>query len=272
MKIKTEVSVKFIGIIMLIALNGCGGEELQSERKDSPITVDGKCDDWLNLTTHYFDKEGMQIVLGIANDDISLNLMMKFRDQRLARMIDRRGVTFWFNGKNQKSKNYGIYYQNPRTDMMAIPRGEIPERGNGSHPEGGGTFQPKGVFSLITQDTVEITGTDISGSEAQVDVREGVFCYEISILIDKIENLPRTLFVSDKNLIKLGFEIAAMSEEDQVQMKEMLAERVDQSRPRGGRGGSGMRGGGGGTKGGRPGGMPDRDGKEIWFTVSLARS
>ncbi|NOQ97869.1 MAG: hypothetical protein GQ561_06860 [Calditrichae bacterium] len=277
MKNKIGVSVIFFGIIMLIALNGCGGEKLESQWKDAQITVDGASDDWSEYVVHYFDKEDMEIVLGIANDDTSLNLMIKFRDQRLARMFERRGVTFWFDGNDQKNKNFGIFYQNPQLTMIEIPRGDMPGRRNDMNPDGGETFQPGGIFSLIAQDTVELGGTDIHGCKTKVDLKEGVYCYELSIPIAKNENSPYALVLSNKSKIKLGIELAAVSEEEQAIIKEMMAEREGRGRSGGGMGGGGlrgggMRGGGGGSRGGRPGGMPDMDGKEIWFTVSLAKS
>lgn len=41
---------------------------------------------------------------------IILNLMIRFRDNRLARMIEARGLILWFNEKNEN--NLGIHYGN----------------------------------------------------------------------------------------------------------------------------------------------------------------
>jgi hypothetical protein len=264
MKVRAGIPSNILAVLLLIVINGCGGEKLESQWKNEPITVDGLSDDWSEYAIHYFDKEDMQLVLGIANDDSTLNLMMKFRDQRLARMFESRGVTFWFNGDNRKDKDLGIFYHNSRSGMRATPPGA-----NNMNPDGRDSFQPEGIFSLISQDTVELTEMAASGVETNRDVSEGVFCFELKVPLGKKENLPYTLVTSNTNKIQLGIELAAVSEEEQARMKEMMAERREQGRPGGMRGG-GVRGGGG-PRNGRPGGMPDMDGKEMWFTVTLAK-
>jgi hypothetical protein len=97
----------------------------------------------------------------------------------------------------------------------------------------------------------------------------------LKVPLGKNENSSYTLVTSNKNKIKLGIELAAVSEEEQAKMKEMMAERGGRGRPGGGMQGGGMRGGGmrggGAPQGGRPRGIPNMDGKEIWFTVYVAK-
>ncbi|OPX35134.1 hypothetical protein B1H10_01960 [candidate division KSB1 bacterium 4484_188] len=107
------------GILSAALVFGCSGEKLHSQPKMNKIEVDGRDADWSDYKTNYYEKENMRIVLGVVNDDSSINILIRFRDFRLARMFERRGVTLWLNSENKKKKTLGIHYINEASKYMA---------------------------------------------------------------------------------------------------------------------------------------------------------
>jgi uncharacterized membrane protein YgcG len=281
MSIRFSLTNLLIAVGTILFINGCGGEKFQSHWKKSDIMVDGQVEDWTNYPVAYYEKDDTRIVLGFANDDTSLNIMIRFRDHRIARLFERRGVILWFDGKNQKDKEFGIQYVDPNARKMGLPTMEMFGRDFRREP----IFmdqasEPNGSFSLISKDTVEIPQDGIEGIRAAVDFQQGLYCYEFSIPIYKNEVYPYAIKISSKQKVKLGVEIAPVSEEEKERIEEMMKERRQSRQGGSGRGGGmpggGMRGGGmkgGGMRGGGPGRqIPDMDGKEMWMTVLLADS
>ena len=133
------------------------------------------------------------------------------------------------------------------------------------------SYNPRGEFSLLETDTLKIPPEGLEGIRAKTGLKESIYCYEIMVPLKKIGvSLNGTSTAGSK--ISLGIEVAGVSEEEKARMKEMMADRAKRGRSGGGMGG-GRSGGGmrsGGFPGGRRGEMPDMNGKELWFTVTLA--
>jgi len=255
---------------ILIILDGCKNELLKSEWKKSQITIDGKSDDWPDYSLKFVERDNVQAILGIINNDTSLNLMIRFRDNRLARMIEARGLVLWFDEKNQN--NLGIHYVNKDfrcriRSMVSVP----PNRGESIGPPEE-VLRPAGSFRVMKEDTNEIPERGFKGILAAADFIDGSYCYEFQVPLFTNTGSPYMLHTPLGNKLKIGFEIPPVSEEEKEQIKEMMEEKE--------RDGSNMRGGGmprGGMGGGRMGrgksgrNMPDLDGKEVWFTVLLLK-
>ena len=105
---------------------------------------------------------------------------------------------------------------------------------------------------------------------AAADEDEGIFCFEFSIPLVPESGSPYHLEISDQRPVKMGFEIAGMSEEEKENLKTKMEERQG-SMQGGGRDMGGMSGGGRrrGAGGKRPQ-MPDMDGEDYWISVKLA--
>jgi hypothetical protein len=258
-------------LFILIILNGCKDTSMKSEWKKSEITVDGDSDDWPDYSLKFLEWDDIQAILGIINNETSLNLMIRFRDKRLARMIEARGLVLWFKEKNEK--NLGINYVNK--DFHYRRRSMESHRLNKEEIVGPPEEKllPEGSFHVMKDDTNEIPESGFKGILAAADFINGLYCYEFQVPLFTQSSSPYTLHTPLGNKLKIGFEIQPVSEEEKEQIKEIMKEREQEA--------SGMRGGGmhrGRMPGGRMGrdktghSMPDLDGKEVWFTVLLIKN
>jgi hypothetical protein len=243
------------------------GETIQSTWKNQPLVVDGNAKDWENLPLQYQEK--MNLVYGIVNNESTLDIMIRFNDQRLAQIFSMRGFTVWFNGDNQEEKTLGIHYQDKNLSDLTRSRGFIRRPDRNRSPQ---AFEPKGQFTLAENDS--LTGILIKETEtfhSSAGYEDGLYCYEFSISLAQIEGSPNYLKISDENEIKIGLEICGLSDEEKEKIKNQMSERK----------GSGRRGGGmrsGRRDGGRPGdgmrggarSMPNIDSKEYWISIMLA--
>ncbi|MEE9117208.1 MAG: hypothetical protein V3U02_01260, partial [Calditrichia bacterium] len=201
--------------------------------------------DWEGFPLQY--QEDMKIVYGIVNDDATVNFMIRFNDESLARMFSMRGFTLWLNEEDEEQKQIGIHYRDDsmRHRFMAERRDRYRERDQDEQISSE-LPKPKGKFTLAKNDSL----TSAEGS-------------------------PYYLNISNQKIIKVGLEIVGMSEEEKENLKTEMEERQKsmQGGDMGGHGRGGMKGGmrGGGKRGGgnRPQ-MPDMDGEEYWITVQLA--
>ncbi len=257
-------------LLLFISLICCSDEKIQSKWSDDTISIDGNGMDWKDIPLTY--NEDMKLIYGFINNDSSLSFMMRFRDQGLARMLSRRGMTLWFNENNDKVKVIGIHYVDESVQNM-LPRmrgNHLPtdQRTDNKQP----AFIPAGIFTLAQKDSIE-DGAEINsipGLEAAAGHENGFYCFEFRILLNEHEKTNRSLQVSKNGKIKACLEIGAMSEEDKERMQEMMAQRSGNGGRGGGMKGGGGRGGMGGNKGGSRMQAPDTDGEEIWMTVTLA--
>lgn len=280
-------------ILFMVLFVGCSSKKVESQWVDQPISIDGNGKDWEAFPLEY--DEELDIVYGIVNDENSLNLLLRFRDHKLARKMNSRGVILWLDEKGKKKKHFGITYidENTITDisqMMASRQNRASGQRNSFQQQP----QPlKGSFSLVREDTLpmSVPSGGLNGLAAATGYQDGTYCYEFRIPLRKSEETPYALEAALGKKIKVGMEIAAVSEEVRKQIEEQMAERQQSGSGRGGgmrgggRGGGGkgggMRGGGrGGTKGG--GGangssnqgdfLKDIDAQEMWVTVVLAKN
>ena len=99
------IKIFLAGILSLLfaTLIGCKGQKVQSQWVPQTISVDGNSDDWLNMSLNFHDDP--EIVYAIANTDTTLNLLLQFNSQELARKIARRGMILWLDENNSKEKN-----------------------------------------------------------------------------------------------------------------------------------------------------------------------
>lgn len=268
--------------MLLFMITGCGGLEIDSNWNKHSIAVDGNFNDWEKAPTYFDEEKG--IIYGAVNDNENLYFMFRFRDIKLAQKLERRGITVWFNGEGKQEKLFGINYKNE--NAPAFMPGNRGERNSQRSEEREKIFFPMGKFNIQGDNTIDIISiNDINDIEAKAGLNNGIFCYEFKIPLNNknIADKFNMNFESGNN-IKIGFEIAGISEEEKEQIMAKMKEKMSQ---RGSKGGSSMRGGGGrpgGMSGGRAGGMGRRPGgsgqndmmkqfepQEFWATVKLAK-
>jgi hypothetical protein len=241
--------------------------------------IDGNGDDWEGLPLQY--QEDMNVVYGVVNDDKTVDFMIRFNDEKLARMFSMRGFVLWLNGADEEEKQIGIYYRDEvlRHKFLAEMRKRTRDNRNDQRKQFE-SLKQTGKFHLAKNDTLtSIRLKDIPGFAAAADQNNGIYCFEFSIPLTSESGSPFYLKTLTDGSIKVGLEIVGMSEEEQEKLKEEMEERRSamEGGSRGGPGRSGMQGGarggrrGGGMRGGdsRPH-MPDMDGEEHWISVKLA--
>jgi len=281
---KRALDILFL-IISLAFLVACGGKAIESRWEDSDITVDGNGEEWPGYSLHYSQKDGLEIVYGIANNRNNLNIMFRFHDYRLARTLNARGITIWIDENNKKERHYGIRYIDPDAFDDAFEqleefkqmreKGEFPEMMNRS-------VSLTGEFFFIKKDTIIIPSGGLDGIEAMAAQQKSGYCYEFKIPLNSDDKYLNSLSTDTGQKIKIGFEIPEVSKEVREEVRDQMDAIRNSGPQRGGQTG-GMPGEGnfgrmqGDRHGFMPGGagmagMPDFDAKEMWVTVLLANA
>ena len=185
----------FISMILILLLNGCSKQQIESSYIPGKITVDGDGSDWESHPLTY--DEDFNFVYGALNNDSTFYIMFRFNDFRMARIMGSRGITLWLD----KEKKFGIRYQDMRLEGMA---GNRNDRRN---PGAMKIFIPGGTFTIVAEDTVLYPSLqDYPGLKAAFNVHEGLFCFEYAIPCYEGSKIPANL--SFKNSADIGFELA----------------------------------------------------------------
>ena len=265
----------------LVFITGCKKVEVTNLWNENSIKIDGNGSDWKNVPLLMADD--FNGALASMNDAENQYLILKINNQRIARRIQRMGLTIWFNSNGKKKKDFGIRYtgsellvrsfrqqRNFEEQMRTSSRFEtMREKMRDSLPE-------PGMLAVIQKGKISMQPeTNPWGLSAASAENEGVYCYEFKIPLqfDKSVTDDQTTGVSDK--IKVCLEIGGINDEMRDQMKQQMGGT------RGSRSG-GMRGGRGGMGGGMKGGgmrgsgsrMPGGEGfekQEVWLDVVLAK-
>lgn len=233
---------KILILLSAFLISNCTSAKITSTPMAEQIIVDGNPVDWENYPAEY--NEDWKIVYGVVHSESRLFLTLRFNDAPLARRLARRGFILWLD----KEKKMGLKYKD---DNLTA--------GLGSEPQY--VYNSQGLFSITSQDS--LPNTDISTYaeiNARFEVAKGLFCFEYM--------LP----LRNNNNLKLGFEIASISEKERQEMRGRMA-------------GRGREEGLSGRSGGRPEGMrgrkpqgssserrpPNMEAQEIWFEVEIPR-
>jgi hypothetical protein len=274
-----KIQFTFLSLLTFILITSCGGEKVESQRMNSPIEVDGSSGDWREYRQLY--NEDWKTIYAIVNDDTSISFMIQFRDHQLARKINTRGFTIWFNSKGEEEKKWGIHYKDKNLiDKMLNDFADGKSMLNQKNRNSDFTKAVKlsGTFALVDKDQNILSENRQNGIYAEVLYDQGSYCFEYKIKFNTNKNNPDVFTIPQESDLKLGIEIAAVCEE----FKEILQQKMAEKMKGGMRPGGGMRGGskrGGGRSGDGMGGYPvggrdnmmkDLDIQQIWFSVELA--
>src|SRR5437879_121574 len=93
--------------VLVLLLAGCGGLQLESGRRDRPIAVDGKADEWSDSLTVIKDA---QIAVGLFNDQDDLYMCISSWNQDVNLQAQNLGLTVWFDAGGGQEKTFGIEY------------------------------------------------------------------------------------------------------------------------------------------------------------------
>jgi uncharacterized membrane protein YgcG len=279
------IKIYLLVLLSIIIVTACGHEKVESQRINMPIEIDGSSEDWADYRQLF--NEDWKTVYAIANDDTSISIMMQFRDDQLARKINTRGFTLWLNTEGDKTKQLGIHYEDRKLmDKMLNDMADgknMPNREK-RKSDFNKTVEFSGTFTLIDKEMNLLSENGQNGIYAEALYNQGSYCFEYKVTLDANEINPELFNFSLESDLKVGIEIAAVSDEFKEILKEKMGEKMKSgTRPSGGMSGGGMRGGGkrgggrgGGGMGGPPSGgrdnnMKDTAAQEIWFSVELAK-
>ena len=102
------LSLSLFSTLLALTFTGCGTKNIESTWASNPIVVDGDHGEWPASQLTYVEK--VRGVFGATNDDSSLSVMFRFRDQRIARKVMMGGATVWWGQDGKKSKDFGVRY------------------------------------------------------------------------------------------------------------------------------------------------------------------
>jgi hypothetical protein len=254
---------------------GCNDSKLSSTWCGSPITTDGRSQDWDGIPRKIYEEPLVSV--GVCNDSSNLYLMLHVNTANLVQVVERRGVTVWFDKNGKKKKSFGVTYQagrfqNPSTDQQPPVEGDMDNHGGDSEATSPRPPAPVGLAVLYGSERNRIPiRADEAGVPAAEFKREGRgYTCEFSIPLDSA-TAEFAIGASPGSVISMGVMLGGESPQKG---------RGKRGGPEGGRGGGrgrhgggeegmggpgggGMPGGGGGMSGGggRGGGMPGGQGR-----------
>ena len=247
---------RFIMIISLsvgLFLSACSRLEIQSTFRNQPMTIDGNSEDWADVPLLY--NKVPPLMFGAVNDSSSLELVLVFRDESLARMMISRGFSIWFDD----DESFGIDCMGGMGSWRRTIPGYKPDSASSRRNH---RFRPlnSGDFTAIDKKADSyIPASEIDGLDAAFSVENGYYCLELRLPLKAEKGTFGARIVSGKRV------------EVELKTKTLKASPKHKST---GMTGSGQRGSGG-RRGGRRAGAgrmqrPDMAGKEFKATIELA--
>ncbi|MCD6116043.1 hypothetical protein J7K93_03420 [bacterium] len=264
MKKQLSLLVLTLGFIMI---TGCNFKELNNQWTDKPMKIDGNYSDWEGVNLQYFETQNF--VMGSVNDAENIYLMFRFTDQRLARRIQRAGITCWLDTNGKKSKEYGIQYAGS-VNLFLESMSEMGTSQIMSSEKNGRMDRltkrlrstlpgPGKIIVIKDEEKSEMAENQAQGPSAGSANHNGVFCFEI--------RMPIPISAKPGDEMSICMEFGGMSSGNFGQLKEQKGG----STTRGGRmgGGRGMGRGRGMRSEQRTPGYENFEKQEIWMKLIL---
>ena len=192
-------------IVLLLVSAGCVDYQMQSERTNSKINIDGNDDDWQGKLQFFKDE---RFAIGFQNDDENLYMCITTNDKNKARKFLMPGMNIWFDTGSENT--YAIRF--PLFDPEQMPRRKNNNEGNPS--ERNNIFRnilaDQHSFLVVNEDdypmgTYSIDGN--SGVKLKVGMTKDKFVFELQYALtpynDKIVN---SLDLKGKKELKVSFE------------------------------------------------------------------
>ena len=233
------------GLLLFLFLVSCKTEKVPVTRIQSGITIDGKSQDWDDIT--HFRNDDISAVMAFAETDSALYVLFRTDDRSLGRKLMMGGGGLWWNLDGKAEKQYGIVY--PPTRPSQEERGGMmnnrQENNNGERPDG----PAMNALQFATPRFVDqVTGeqrswSEIPGLAASASSDDGMLCIEFRIPSARYSEYGVNL---DDGKCLVGLVMDGLDKGSMPNSGGM------EERP----GGMGMPPGGGpGGRGGGPGGM-----------------
>jgi len=255
-----KISVLFL-FLSILFLASCGSVEIESQWRESEITIDGKLSDWQG---RLWEIENTGVSIGVLNDDENIYLCLAAVNPQAAGQVLRQGLIAWFDPKGGKDKVLGIHFPLGR---------ELGEFEGPMNPDTGVRDSQRGQRENL--DEIEILGpgrdekvkmrvSELKGIEVSIEPSAGMLVYELKIPLKPGDQTPHAAGTEPGKIVGIGFD----------------SSRPDMLMP--GRGMGGIPGGGGfgpGMRGGMPGGggmarmgrgFRGQEPLKLWLKVQLA--
>jgi|GEM_PF-341770 len=289
----TTVLLLLVGTIM-----GCDSEPIQSIWTHEPPVIDGSGNDWESTGFTFLDD--IRGAVAVANDDTMLYLLIRYRDQELARKASVGGFTLWWGLNGEKRPDIGVQFPGRESIDDMVERMGSMKRGSIGGPPSDDPMEQGSPPDFGQRDNGDIHGDmeivfgDIDSpipileiyADAAFQYYKGSFIYEFAIPLSAVQGYSGKEKTSDISDITFNATLGGLSDADLDRLKESMPEGK-QGGPPGGMGGpGGGRGGRGGGMGRSGGGMGGRGGggpmgqqkspdemfssEEIWFKVHLS--
>lgn len=213
--------------------------------RTTPVAVDGRADDWANLTP----VESAQLAVAVANDDRTLSVAVTSSDQARRRQLTAAGLLVWFDTGGGKKRQFGVRFPGLLGGGRPAPDREPPDRrpadSNAASREAPRELRlpPLTWFELAgprEEDRRRLERSAVTSMAVAREFHEGLLVFELSLPLAR-DAAGYGLGADPGRVVGLGLETPEV-------------ERPEGPAPSADRGGRGMGGGGGGF-GGAGGGM-----------------
>ena len=245
---------------------GCSSQlKLDSRWSPEQINIDGDESDWQGALTYV---DGKNVSIGIKNDGEFLYICLVSTDRMLQRQMMMRGFTAWFDPDGGKEKTFGIRFPIGMIDSGMMFSG----RGRDDDPESMREDFSRSLAELELiwpeeERRTRLPAANAQGIAAAIGDPMDKLVYEIKVPLQKGENLPYAIGISDGKPLGMGL---VTEEIDREAMRERMGRGGSGGRGRGGFGGGGFGGGGRGRGGaGQRPQMPKPF--KLWFSFQLGR-
>jgi len=244
-------------VLLLVSVmpTACKDGTIQSQWAGDGLLADGRMADWNDIATTYL--EDQEAVVGLANNDENLYVMVRFRNPMWARTIHMSGLTVWLNAEGGKDRDFRLtFLGGPSMEQIRqADSGSFgsPRDGGGQSPDRMGRgMTPKPdqltcfIEGRIVEKPIPCDGTE--GPSAAGAYDHDFYVYEFKIPLQESAVRSYGLGVEPGATIGIGAEWGEMTRPE---------------RPVGDRRGGGM-------GGGRSGGMERPSKQEVFVTAVLS--
>ena len=96
-------------LLLPVMPTACKDGAIESRWAGEGLLADGKMADWDNIATTYL--EDQEAVVGLANNDENLYVMIRFRNPMWARTIHMSGLTVWLDADGGKDRDFRLTFR-----------------------------------------------------------------------------------------------------------------------------------------------------------------
>lgn len=222
-------------LVLAVCLAGFSKEKtIASIWRGSPLSIDGKDDDWEGGTLSFEKK--FEVDYAFKNDAENLYVLFVFKDPLFLSTIKDTGITLWINTEGKKKKKYGVTFKMIQLSADALisilekQKGPLPEAEKNrimSEPDytfyQGDVRDKKG--NILTPAAL---GGELSMPVFRSEPKQKMMVYEFVMPLRILENLSAKHKMEPGKMVKIGFEWGGLTE----RMRAQRMARLEQSTTR----------------------------------------